>query len=596
MQKLTGIKWLFSVFVALIVSYSLAQADFGFPGVGESSDFQTFATHDEVQWEWFRDLANSPVYGPYGRSVGMLEMKYESNEGREAKAYCTGTIISPKFLITNYHCIIPQAMVEEGFGKVVPYTLIRVQLIMDYLDDDSRKVSFELNTNPVNDGNDVNLDFAILEFIGSSPWETYGSVPIKLRDAVPGEDLFIIHHSDTDRNGGDPKRITRKSCSVLNVQPSTQLTVKKPDGSLRPLNLSTDIPHFCDSLVGSSGSLVFARDGSIVGLNFAGTENNDVEANRYNLFVRIKAIEAESPILRNLAVIIQPVTVTRNDDWTPVYKQDAKGITMVQVPAGSFVMGSSQSEVDYAVQLCNQAKTDGKCEHAWFEDELNGGMQEFTEPFWIDETEVTRADYNRCVDDGVCTLAESDEYSSSANQPVNNVTWQQAAEFCSWRGATLPTEAEWEYAARGPSRRIFPWGDTIVGNEANHCDSNCVIASWAGGHTYINPDHNDGYAVTAPVGSYHNTAWIGAKDMAGNLWEWTRTKYQAYPYMESNTRNLIGDESNLGDSIIVIRGGAFLESSHGLRSTRRLWHTPGPASSYIAYYLGFRCARSNTNF
>jgi formylglycine-generating enzyme len=285
--------------------------------------------------------------------------------------------------------------------------------------------------------------------------------------------------------------------------------------------------------------------------------------------------------------------ITSNDQWSPVSKQDAMGTRMVQVPAGSFVMGSgsSQTDLDYILQLCNEAKMEGECERSWFEDELNGGTQTFTEPFWIDETEVTRAAYEGCVNEGICEESPADEYSTSDTQPINNVTWYQAATYCKWRGARLPTEAEWEYAARGPDGLIFPWGNNLVGNEANHCDSNCANTPQASDLTFINLDYNDGYAVTSPVGSYPNGAsWVGALDMAGNVWEWTRTQYKAYPYND-DVKNFLGDEQTVGGEI-ASRGGSFFNPAGNLPTTFR--GKAGPGDFWFGF--GFRCVRSNADF
>jgi Trypsin-like peptidase domain len=313
MQKLTGIKWLFSVFVALVVSCALAQADFGFPDLGDGDALQTFATHDDPTWEFFADCCFNSDYAAIARSVGMLEMTYESDGAKEVYA-CTGTIISERFLITNYHCVYPQKKDKKGNT----YTLIRARLIMNYLTSSSQTDSYELTLEPKEKS--LNLDYAILEFLNNSPVGKYNAIPVNLRDADESDNLFILHHS-----AGEPLRITRKSCSILSIDLSSDQKVDTPDGNTRLVNPSTDQPHFCDSLGGSSGSLVFERDESevsIVGLHFSGTDNSSAEGNRFNLFVRIKAIESESPILRNLAVNIEPVVEEPTDEGQLILQTD----------------------------------------------------------------------------------------------------------------------------------------------------------------------------------------------------------------------------------------------------------------------------------
>ena len=286
--------------------------------------------------------------------------------------------------------------------------------------------------------------------------------------------------------------------------------------------------------------------------------------------------------------------VLSNDDWKPA-ERDFDGTTMVLVPRGSFVMGSNEEERKFALELCNEARTDREdCKESFFEDEEPVSRQYFTERFWIDKTEVTRAAYQKCVeaDSDICKPIEADLYSSEENQPINNVTWYQAAKYCVWRGARLPTESEWEYAARGPDGLIYPWGNNMVGNEANHCDSNCVNSAWSGGFTYKNPNHDDGFAETSPVGSYSDKgSWVGALDMSGNLWEWTSSLYKDYPYVSNDGKNLTGNENNISESV-TLRGGSFVITADALRAANRDGDTAGFGSNLD----GFRCARSNSVF
>jgi len=204
------------------------------------------------------------------------------------------------------------------------------------------------------------------------------------------------------------------------------------------------------------------------------------------------------------------------DTWL----RPADGMVMVYVPAGEFQMGSTEAEVDAALELCNQYYRG--CERRWFEDErpihpvaLDG--------FWIDQTEVTNAQYARCVAAGACdppaesgSSSRDSYYGNSAYEdyPVIWVSWDDAVDYCAWAGGRLPTEAEWEYAARGPEGRTFPWGDGFDGTRLNYCDANCEL-DWSDGAV------DDGYADTAPVGSYPaGASWVGALDLAGNVWEW----------------------------------------------------------------------------
>ena len=289
-----------------------------------------------------------------------------------------------------------------------------------------------------------------------------------------------------------------------------------------------------------------------------------------------KTTEATLKLIRVAGT--QPIS--HNADWAPV-KRDFNGTTMVLVPAGSFTMGSTESQIDTA---CNEIG----CPRSFLEDEIPRSKQGFVKPFWIDKTEVTRGAYDSCVSAGVCTRTQSSRFSTTANQPITQVTWYQAATYCKWRGARLPTEVEWEYAARGPDGLIYPWGNTTFGNEANHCDSNCANSSWFKdvGLTYKHSNHNDGFAETAPVGSYPNGAsWVGALDMSGNVWEWTSSLYRGYPYVVNDGRALTGNETSVSAKV-TLRSGSFALPTFDFRTANR----GGNDASSHSNYDGFRCA------
>jgi len=189
---------------------------------------------------------------------------------------------------------------------------------------------------------------------------------------------------------------------------------------------------------------------------------------------------------------------------------------MVYVPAGEFQMGSTDGYDDE--KPVHTVALDG---------------------FWIDRTEVTNAQYARCVAAGVCRpsyFAKDSDY-NGAEQPVAGVSWEDAATYAAWVGGRLPTEAEWEYAARGPEGLTYPWGtewDCARGNFDDNCGS-------------------DIYAHTAPVGSFpEGVSWVGALDMAGNAWEWVGDWYGAYP-----AERQVNPSGLASGDYRVLRGGAF---------------------------------------
>ena len=257
--------------------------------------------------------------------------------------------------------------------------------------------------------------------------------------------------------------------------------------------------------------------------------------------------------------------VTSNDDWEPVRK-DFNGTTMVLVPKGEFLMGSTEEQTNTVLKWCTD------CEKEWYENEKPAHKQVFDNPFWIDETEVTRSTYESCVSADVCTTTQDNQHSTEANQPINSVTWYQAAEYCGWRGARLPTEREWEYAARGPDNFVFPWGYRVNKGKLNFgINSN---------------NHNDYKTVT--VGSYPDGAsWVGALDMSGNVWEWTSSLIRGYPYVNDDGRELAGNEGSVSERI-VLRGGSFSSPSFNVYSAFREKKSVG----LDGITLGFRCARS----
>jgi formylglycine-generating enzyme required for sulfatase activity/tRNA A-37 threonylcarbamoyl transferase component Bud32 len=266
-----------------------------------------------------------------------------------------------------------------------------------------------------------------------------------------------------------------------------------------------------------------------------------------------------------------PVTVQ-----TKVWEKDNS--VMVHVPAGEFIMGSSDADVDSALVLCSKYYSD--CPRSWFEDEQPQHTV-YLDAFYIDKTEVTNAQYRECVEAGACNAPSDTTYYDNANytqHPVVYVTWNDADAYCRWAGKRLPSEAEWEKAARGTDGRAYPWGNTFDGSKVNFCDKNC---------SYYRKDASvdDGYAGTAPVGSYPAGASpYGALDMAGNVGDWVADWYNSGYYASSPVSNPKGPAS--GDDR-VIRGGSWGGLEADVRAATRSRFPPdGPV-----VLLGFRCAR-----
>ncbi len=238
------------------------------------------------------------------------------------------------------------------------------------------------------------------------------------------------------------------------------------------------------------------------------------------------------------------------------------GATMLLIPAGAFEMGSESGG------------SDEKPVHTVTLD-----------AYYIDQYEVTNAQYAACVNRGSCSRpSNSSSYTRPRYYgnpefdyyPVIHVTWGQAKTYCEWRGARLPTEAEWEKAARGTDGRLYPWGDTFDGDLVNFCDGNCEF-----GHA--NREYDDGYDDTAPVGSFSDgVSPYGVHDLAGNVWEWVNDGYDAMYYANSPSENPTGPQSR-GSK--VLRGGSWSFGADDVRVANR--RAPIGVSGTS---IGFRCA------
>jgi formylglycine-generating enzyme required for sulfatase activity len=294
------------------------------------------------------------------------------------------------------------------------------------------------------------------------------------------------------------------------------------------------------------------------------------------IHVVIQAVTA-APTVRPTPTLVDSGPLPRLQAESLTWISPSDGMKLIGIPAGGFWMGSDKNDV--------YAEPD---EWPLRRVQLAG--------FWIDETEVTNAMYARCVEAGSCTppptafgaFSPHPYYADAAydDYPAVNVTWDQANEYCAWAGRRLPTEAEWEKAARGLGGYRFPWEWVGVADPTrlNFCDQTCNFAWHVAGV-------DDGYPETAPVGSYPRGASpYGVLDMAGNVWEWTADWYSATYYEKAPLRDPLGPETGLWR---VVRGGSWLDGVRGrtlvyARSANRYYQPPDAARSDI----GFRCALS----
>ncbi len=253
----------------------------------------------------------------------------------------------------------------------------------------------------------------------------------------------------------------------------------------------------------------------------------------------------------------------------------------VHLPGGTFEMGSTPLEMERALQLCEKELYRTHCRLTISPLILAEGHahEVMLRDFWLDRTEVTVTSYRRCVAARVCTAPFFDEGDVEFDQPsfpVTHVSVDDARTYCAYRGGRLPTEAEWEFAARGNAHRIFPWGNVYNPKLSNH-------GSFASNEV----DAQDGFAGLAPVGSFPDGATpLGILDLAGNVNEWVdgylETDDVGFGYPPASMFN---PKPGIGGGRPISRGGSYLEGATWVRNASRgRYH--GTRSSTV----GIRCA------
>jgi formylglycine-generating enzyme required for sulfatase activity len=228
-------------------------------------------------------------------------------------------------------------------------------------------------------------------------------------------------------------------------------------------------------------------------------------------------------------------------------ENEKDGSVLTLVPAGEFIMGGKES--------------------------YEGRRQDriFLPDFYMSLYCVTNAQFARFVaESGYQAQGSWQQYAKGKDDhPVVAVTWFDAVAYCDWAGLRLPTEAEWEKAARGTDGRVYPWGDTW---DVKRCQ---------------NYNNRGGYSDTCPVDGYPESCSVyGMYQMAGNVWEWCNSLYRDYPYKADDGREERG-KNVAGDRARVLRGGSWhLVNEDNFRCALRNWDFP----DFWFYIRGFRCA------
>ncbi len=483
-----------------------------------------------------RDGAYEDVYGmeardrfrQIGRSVGMLDLMVKLPDGRRRNTVCTATLVDQKLLLTNYHCV-------PGYRG--QWKALKAQVRLGYLDRlEATGDKFSVSVKPVEA--DRTLDVSVLRVTDEIPTQRYPPLDWKTETVRDKQRLFLLHHPL-----GMPLQLTNFRCQAA-----------------APALNNGRLVHRCDTLGGSSGALLFsANSASVVGIHHTGLPSKRPR----NFATPVKSVVASIDVLRKRFERPPPPPPPPRDDG------------MVSVPAGEFFMG------------CNE-RVDSECEN-----DEKPGRRVSVKAFRIDKTEVTVAAYRKCVQAGGCSAeglttafwsgkvqTKWSKYCNwdkpdRANHPINCVNWEHARRYCAWANKRLPTDAEWEKAARGTDGRKYPWGNKGFGDVrvANIADES---AKRKFSKLTVAEGYDDGFVDTAPVGSFSpaGDSPFHAQDVIGNVWEWTADWYVHGDIVRGKYRSL--------------RGGSWLSDPRFARASNRNLHDPADRRDFV----GFRCVQS----
>ena len=345
--------------------------------------------------------------------------------------------------------------------------------------------------------------------------------------------LGAVEGTRQDKKQAQAPEPTQPQPQIVSVKEESQKTIPQPTQS--PVENKSNDKRLIISLV--AGGLAIAL--LVWGIN-ALSALSSAPAPTSTTIAAVKPTSTPRPT----SVPTQRPTASAS----PTIISEVDGMTLVYVPAGEFLRGSRENDAD--------AWDDEKPQHTVYLD-----------AYYIDQTEVSNAQYKLCVQAGVCGQPRDTTYYNNINyadHPVVNVDWYDANDYCEWAGRELPFEAQWEKAARGTDGRTYPLGEGIDCNRANY--AGCI-------------------GRTSPVGSFPASASpYGALDMAGNVWEWVADWYSEDYYRTSPRENPAGPSDGTRR---VLRGGSRDFIGGYARSAFRSDGDPG----YSYGYLGFRCAR-----
>ncbi|HLF90790.1 MAG TPA: formylglycine-generating enzyme family protein, partial [Anaerolineales bacterium] len=239
------------------------------------------------------------------------------------------------------------------------------------------------------------------------------------------------------------------------------------------------------------------------------------------------------------------VGITQNENWNPVIRQ-INNMDWALVPAGCFHMGSTETQLKAALAACRVYGGEN-CPYVFDKVEEPGSQVCFDKPYWIGATEVTNREYGSSSSTDMISMYRAPKW------PRETITWQEAVDFCASIGSRLPTEAEWEYAARGPDALVYPWGNEMSPSYRQEAEM-------------LNPQAAESLHV--------DRSWVGAQDMSGNVMEWVADVFDP-----TSTSTLINPKATQSHQLRVVRGGSWASyQDFLLRTAQRIPYDPEYAS------------------